>query len=67
MKAVIFSQHGGPEVLRLAEMPEPSIGDRDVLVRRARLRFESPRSVGAWGLARAQRSAAAYSRKRHFG
>jgi NADPH:quinone reductase-like Zn-dependent oxidoreductase len=33
MKAVIFSQHGGPEVLRVAEMPEPSIGDRDVLVR----------------------------------
>jgi NADPH:quinone reductase-like Zn-dependent oxidoreductase len=33
MKAVIFSQHGGPEVLRVAEMPEPSILDRDVLVR----------------------------------
>ena len=33
MKAVIFSQHGGPEVLRVAEMPEPSVGDRDVLVR----------------------------------
>jgi NADPH:quinone reductase-like Zn-dependent oxidoreductase len=33
MKAVIFSQHGGPEVLRAAEMPEPAIGDRDVLVR----------------------------------
>ena len=33
MKAVILSQHGGPEVLRLAEMPEPAIGDRDVLVR----------------------------------
>jgi NADPH:quinone reductase-like Zn-dependent oxidoreductase len=33
MKAVIFSQHGGPEVLHLAEMPEPSVGDRDVLVR----------------------------------
>ena len=33
MKAVILSEHGGPEVLRLAEMPEPVIGDRDVLVR----------------------------------
>jgi NADPH:quinone reductase-like Zn-dependent oxidoreductase len=32
MKAVIFSQHGGPEVLHVAEMPEPAIGDRDVLV-----------------------------------
>lgn len=33
MKAVILSEHGGPEVLRVAEMPEPVIGDRDVLVR----------------------------------
>jgi NADPH:quinone reductase-like Zn-dependent oxidoreductase len=33
MKAMILSQHGGPEVLQLAEMPEPTIGDRDVLVR----------------------------------
>ncbi len=33
MKAVILSEHGGPEVLRAAEMPEPVIGDRDVLVR----------------------------------
>jgi NADPH:quinone reductase-like Zn-dependent oxidoreductase len=33
MKAVILEQHGGPEVLRVAEMPEPAIGDRDVLVR----------------------------------
>jgi NADPH:quinone reductase-like Zn-dependent oxidoreductase len=33
MKAVVLSQHGGPEVLRVAEMPEPAIGERDVLVR----------------------------------
>jgi NADPH:quinone reductase-like Zn-dependent oxidoreductase len=33
MKAVVLSEHGGPEVLRAAEMPEPVIGDRDVLVR----------------------------------
>lgn len=33
MKAVIVSQHGGPEVLGAAEMPQPAIGDRDVLVR----------------------------------
>jgi len=33
MKAVVLAGHGGPEVLRVAEMPEPAIGDRDVLVR----------------------------------
>ena len=33
MKAVIFSEHGGAEVLRVADMPEPAIGNRDVLVR----------------------------------
>jgi 2-desacetyl-2-hydroxyethyl bacteriochlorophyllide A dehydrogenase len=33
MKAVILERHGGPDVLRVAEMPEPAIGDRDVLVR----------------------------------
>lgn len=33
MKAILFSQHGGPEVLRLREVPEPEIGPSDVLVR----------------------------------
>ena len=33
MKAVVISQHGGPEVLRQAEIPEPQIGPHDVLVR----------------------------------
>ncbi|HTS13555.1 MAG TPA: zinc-binding dehydrogenase [Candidatus Limnocylindrales bacterium] len=33
MKAVIFSEHGGPEVLRYADVPEPSIGATDVLIR----------------------------------
>ena len=33
MKAVIFSEHGGPEVLRYTDVPEPAIGARDVLVR----------------------------------
>jgi NADPH:quinone reductase-like Zn-dependent oxidoreductase len=33
MKAMVLSQHGGPEVLHMVEMPEPAIGDRDVLVR----------------------------------
>jgi NADPH:quinone reductase-like Zn-dependent oxidoreductase len=33
MKAVIFSQHGGPEVLRYSDVAEPVIGSNDVLVR----------------------------------
>jgi NADPH:quinone reductase-like Zn-dependent oxidoreductase len=33
MKAVVFSEHGGPEVLRYTEVPEPQIGVNDVLVR----------------------------------
>ena len=33
MKAVILSEHGGPEVLRYTDVPEPAIGARDVLVR----------------------------------
>ncbi|HUJ29926.1 MAG TPA: zinc-binding dehydrogenase [Candidatus Acidoferrum sp.] len=33
MKAVVFSEHGGPEVLRYTEVPEPCFGPNDVLVR----------------------------------
>ncbi|MGB9244185.1 MAG: zinc-binding dehydrogenase [Candidatus Acidiferrales bacterium] len=33
MKAVIFSEHGGPEVLHYAEVREPEIGADEVLVR----------------------------------
>ncbi len=33
MKAVIFSQHGGPEVLRYTEVAEPRINATEVLVR----------------------------------
>lgn len=33
MNAVVFEQHGGPEVLRCTDVPEPQIGSRDVLVR----------------------------------
>ena len=33
MKAIVFSQHGGPEVLKYTDVPEPSIGPSDVLVR----------------------------------
>lgn len=33
MKAIVFNQHGGPEVLRHTEVAEPSPGPTDVLVR----------------------------------
>jgi NADPH:quinone reductase-like Zn-dependent oxidoreductase len=33
MKAIRFHQHGGPEVLRYEEAPEPQIGPGEVLVR----------------------------------
>jgi NADPH:quinone reductase-like Zn-dependent oxidoreductase len=33
MKAVVFSEHGGPEVLRYTEVAEPRIGPTEVLVR----------------------------------
>jgi NADPH:quinone reductase-like Zn-dependent oxidoreductase len=33
MKAIIYSEHGGPEVLRYTDMPDPQIGADEVLVR----------------------------------
>jgi NADPH:quinone reductase-like Zn-dependent oxidoreductase len=33
MKAVAFSEHGGPEVLRYVDVPKPAAGPDDVLVR----------------------------------
>ncbi len=33
MKAVVFRQHGGPEVLEYADVPEPAIGEGQILVR----------------------------------
>lgn len=32
MKALIFNEFGGPEVLQYTEIPQPKIGDNDVLV-----------------------------------
>jgi NADPH:quinone reductase-like Zn-dependent oxidoreductase len=33
MRAIVFSEHGGPEVLRYAEVRDPEIGPAEVLVR----------------------------------
>jgi NADPH:quinone reductase-like Zn-dependent oxidoreductase len=33
MKAIVFDQHGGPEVLRYTDVPEPIVRATDVLVR----------------------------------
>ncbi|MBM3888239.1 MAG: zinc-binding dehydrogenase [Verrucomicrobia bacterium] len=33
MRAVVFKEHGGPEKLQMAEMPEPKLGPEEVLVR----------------------------------
>jgi NADPH:quinone reductase-like Zn-dependent oxidoreductase len=33
MKAIVYSEHGGPEVLRYMDVPDPQIGADEVLVR----------------------------------
>jgi NADPH:quinone reductase-like Zn-dependent oxidoreductase len=33
MKAIVFSQHGGPDVLRYTDVPEPPIHSTEILVR----------------------------------
>ena len=33
MKAIVFHQHGGPDVLKCTEAPEPAVRANDVLVR----------------------------------
>ena len=33
MKAIAFAQHGGPEVLQLMDVPQPSTGPDDVVIR----------------------------------
>ena len=32
MKAIIFEQHGGPEVLRLADVPTPTVKPNEALI-----------------------------------
>ena len=36
MKAVLFEKHGGPEVLHLAEVPDPIAGPGEVVVDESR-------------------------------
>lgn len=33
MKAVVYEQNGGPEVLKMAELPKPTAGDGEVLIK----------------------------------
>ena len=33
MKAIVYSEHGGPEVLKFSDVPKPTIGAGEVLVR----------------------------------
>ncbi len=33
MKAIVFNQHGGPEVLKFSDAPDPKIRPNEVLVR----------------------------------
>ncbi len=33
MKAIIFNAHGGPEVLKFTDVPDPTIRSNEVLVR----------------------------------
>jgi len=33
MKAIVYSEYGGPDVLRYVEVPEPQVGPNEVLVR----------------------------------
>ncbi len=33
MKAILLTRTGGPEVLKVATIPDPAVGDRDCLIR----------------------------------
>lgn len=33
MKAIVYEQNGGPEVLKMAELPKPTAGDGEVLIK----------------------------------
>lgn len=62
MKAIVFHQHGGPEVLKYEDAPEPVVRANDVLVR---VKACALNHLDLWGAGRpAERpdSAAAHSR-----
>ena len=45
MKAVLFRAHGGPDTLSYEDLPEPTIGPEDVLVRVKACALESSRHL----------------------
>jgi NADPH:quinone reductase-like Zn-dependent oxidoreductase len=45
MKAVVFREHGGPEVLSFEEVADPAVGPFDVLVR---IRAASMNHLDLW-------------------
>ena len=47
MKAIVYSEHGGPEVLKYIEVPEPPISPYEVLVhvRACALKEEAPGKI----------------------
>lgn len=49
MKAAVFQQHGGPEVLRYEDVPEPKAGPNDVLIRVRGLWMQLQRHLGPAG------------------
>jgi len=36
MRAIVMSEHGGPGVLRVEELPDPIAGEGEVLIRSSR-------------------------------
>ena len=65
VKAVRFHQHGGPEVLRYEDAPDPAARGRTRGCPRPRLRAESSRSVGAARARSRDAAAAAHLGQRH--
>ena len=67
MKAIRFHQHGGPEVLKYEDAPEPVLRANEVLVR---VKACALNRLDLWvrtGLAQRPDSATAHSRKRCIG
>jgi hypothetical protein len=62
MKAVVFHEHGGPEVLRYEERPEPTIRANEVLIE---VRACALNHLDVWARAGLPGIAAAYFGERH--